>query len=138
MDNSTLTQTASIIAAFGAAGVIFRIQRERAMAELGEPQWIARADWLLVLATMLCLLLVVVPLMLFPQTTASTIVLARGVCAASAILVSGWVLAILAHYRLILRGSRSGPRDNPEPDERALFYVSILLAILAFSFIVLN
>jgi hypothetical protein len=39
---------------------------------------------------------------------------------AAVVLTFGYVPTILAHYRLILRGRRRGPRKNPEPPERWL------------------
>jgi hypothetical protein len=61
-DASSLATTASIIAAFGIAMLFFRIQRELGMAERGEINWIPWADWLLVGATAVSLLLVILPL----------------------------------------------------------------------------
>jgi hypothetical protein len=45
----------------------------------------------------------------------------------SVILVAGYVFAILAHYRLILSEGRTGPRDNPEPSERLIIKISIIV-----------
>lgn len=126
-DPSSLATLASIFAAFGAAMLFFRIQRELKMEESGEINWIPWADWLLVSATVLSLLLVVVPLVILPPRSALGAVPFAAV-AASAVLVVGYIPAILAHYRFILSGGRTGARDNPEPSER---FVVITVAVLA-------
>lgn len=63
VDTSTLSQVASISAGFGVAMLVFRVQRHLEMQH-GEEQgaWIAVADWLLVGATSISLLLVIFPL----------------------------------------------------------------------------
>lgn len=61
-DASSLATIASIISAFGGAMLFFRIQRELAMQGAGEPIWIPWADRLLIAATLISLLLVVVPM----------------------------------------------------------------------------
>ena len=51
-DSGTLAGVASVIAAFGAAMLFFRVQREITMREQDERNWIPWADWLLVVATL--------------------------------------------------------------------------------------
>ena len=132
VDPGSLMTIASIIAAFGASMLMFRIQRELHMGGRGEIIWLPIADWLLVAATLICLLLVVVPL-----TFSSATKFPAACAAASSIMVSGYVFAILAHYRIIfdrkwaLWGQKQmGPRRNPEPAE-LIFVVFTLVAALA-------
>ena len=56
VDTGTLATVASIISAFGAAMLFFRIQRELDMKKQGERIWLPVADWLLVAATVVSLL----------------------------------------------------------------------------------
>lgn len=133
IDSSTLTQVASIIAGFGATMLTFRIQREIEMRKLGEASWIPFADWLLIAATVFCLVFAVVPLMLFGTSKPFVTNIARGICAASALMVGGWIFGILSHYRLILSGGRTGPRENPEPAEAIIVLIAFIFAIFAFS-----
>lgn len=105
------------------------------MGEEGERIWLPVADWLLVAATLICLLLVIVPLVSFSGTK-----LPAAASGAAAILVAGYVLAILAHYRILFARQRlfwgkrrEGPRDNPEPSELIL---SVTVSALAFLFFI--
>ncbi len=137
MDAGTLATIASIISAFGAAMLFFRIQRELYMREQLERDWFPLADWLLVAATLMCLLLVIVPLVSYSATKlpASATDLPAAAAGSAAILVAGYVFSILAHYRILfgyerlLWGKRrEGPRDKTEPSE---LYLSIATAIFA-------
>lgn len=132
IDSSTLTQVASIIAGFGAAALVFRIQRELEMQKEGEANWIAFTDWLLIIATFFCLVFAIVPLMLFTKPPMQVITFVRGICAASALMVGGWVFGILAHYRLILGKNRSGPRTNPEPSETVIVIFTFSISFVIF------
>lgn len=132
-DTSSLASFASIFAAFGAAMLFFRIQRELKMEESGEINWIPWADWLLVSATVLSLLFVVLPLAILPSRSALAAVPYAAV-AASAVLVVGYIPAILAHYRFIFSdedGGESKPRTNPEPSERIIVIAVVVLALTA-------
>jgi hypothetical protein len=131
-DPGTLSTIASIISAFGAAMLFFRIQRELQMGEKAERVWLPVADWLLVGATLLSLLFVIVPLVIFSAHR-----LPSGASGAAAVLVAGYVFAILAHYRILFGANRSGPRSNPEPSELLFVILSVgcALAVLAFGLI---
>src|SRR5260370_31436695 len=111
MDSGTLASFASVIGAFGAAMLYFRIQRELHMRQQGERVWIPLADWLIVLATLVSLLLVIVPLVALDPKVPGYLKLPTAACGATAILVCGYVFAILAHYRIFFGGSRTGPRS---------------------------
>jgi hypothetical protein len=120
-DYGTLANVASVIAAFGAAMIYFGIQREEQMREEGETVWLPLADWLLLVATWCCLLLAIVPIAANVKSRLSASALAF-----SAVLVAGYLPAILAHYRIVFGTSRSGPRDMAEPLE--VTFVAITLA----------
>jgi hypothetical protein len=135
LDPATLATLGGIIAAFGAAMLFFRIQRELTMGDGGEIVWLPWADWLLVAATMISLLLVILPITIFAELKLATV--ASG---AAAIMVAGYVLAILAHYRiifgrrfLVFGGLRTGPRTNPEPSELILVLATLGVAAWIFA-----
>ncbi len=127
MDPATLANIASIIAAFGAAMLTFRVQRELTMHDEGEPIWLPWADRLLILATCISLLLVIVPLV-----SVRYVSLPAAAAGSAAILVSGYVFAILAHYRIFWGKDRKGPRENPEPAERVITFITLVVATLFF------
>jgi hypothetical protein len=101
------------------------------MHERDEQIWIPWADRLLVGATLVSLLVVLLPLVMF-RGSALAMSVAVAACSASIVLVAGYVLAILAHYRLLWGRSRSGSRDNPEPAERVLVYLTLAASALCF------
>src|SRR4029453_9466308 len=114
IDASTLSQVASIIAGFGVSMLTFRIQRHLEVLpyEGEEHSWLAVADWLLVWATASALLFVILPLLALPL--GPILRFPRAACAATSILVVGYMFGILAHYRLILG---HGIRYNPRPTQ---------------------
>ena len=137
-ETSDLTTVAGIIAGFGVAMLFFRIQRELEMGKAGERVWIPWADWLIVIATLCSLLLVLLPLLILSQNNIAKAV-STSACVASVVLLTGYVFAILAHYRLLFSCGRSGPRYNPEPSERILVFLSTIIAgSLALSILIIN
>ncbi len=128
-DSETLATIASVIGGFAVSMLVFRISRELKMKEKGEPNWIPCADWLMIGAALLSLVCVILPLVAVPHTSAFHNLIPPAACAAAAVLVAGYVFAILAHYRLILRGKRRGLRDNPERPEGIIVCVTVLVAI---------
>jgi uncharacterized membrane protein len=131
-DIGTLGTIASVIAGFGTAILVFRLQRELQMQQETEVQWIPWADRLLILATLIALLLVLLPLVATTNRPGVMAHLPAAGCTAALILVAGYILAILAHYRLFLGAGRRGPRSNPEPAERVIVLAAGLIALLAF------
>ncbi len=132
-DTGTLATIASIISGFGVAMLFFRIQRELQMAGENEINWIPWADRLLIGATLISLLLVILPLVALPGTSLVVLsTLPRAACAAAPLMVGGYIIAILAHYRLLFGGTRQGPRVNPEPAERLVVWMSLILAVTVF------
>ena len=136
VDNSTLAQIASIIAAVGAAMLFFRIQRELEMGRQGEQIWIPYADRLLIFATLLSIFLVILPIVLIRESMVAVTNLTRAACAAAVIMLGGYIPGILAHYRLVFGKNREGPRVNPEPGEKAVLWITLALALLVFSVII--
>src|SRR5436305_6921155 len=117
-DVATLATIASIISGFGVAMLFFRIQRELYMHEKLEPNWIPWADRLLIAATAISLIFVILPLVAVQKPSVLTTRLPWAACSAAAIMVSGYIFGILAHYRLIFGKKRrlaDLARDNPEP-----------------------
>lgn len=131
-DSSTLATVASIISGFGVAMLFFRIQRELQMHEKDETVWIPSADWLLISATLISLLFVILPIVAISKDTMLAHKIAASACSASSILVAGYIFSILAHYRLLFGRNKGGPRDNPEPAERILVRLTIIIAAIVF------
>jgi len=127
---AVVASVASIVVGFGATILVFRIQRELEMQEREEVIWIARADWLVIIATTIAgfaglILPLSIPWLQCTQLPAAA-------CASAVALLIGYVFAILAHYRLVFGRTRSGPRENPEPAERVLFWGFIAIAVVVF------
>ena len=128
-DNGALTTIASVVSGFGVAMLFFRIERELRMQKKGEIVWIPYSDWLLIIATIISIILYsILPKIILGLPVAG--------CAAATIMVTGYLIGILAHYRLIFAGDRSGPRFNPEPPERVIVLVAGLLAVLTFLMVI--
>ena len=133
-DAGVLITIASIIAGFGVAVLMFRLQRELSLP--ARERWLACADWLTISSTLIALLFVIMPLILFGSENKTAGQLAGAATCSAVILLAGYVPSILAHYRLIFRGGRNpdGPRGNPEPSERGLIILTCLAAIAAVAF----
>ena len=132
MSDSIAADIAAIIAGFGSAMLFFRIERELRMSEEGEVTWIPWADWLLVAGTLVSLLLVIFPIVGLKSRPSLLASLPMAGCAATSIMVAGYIFGILAHYRLLFGKGRTGPRDNPEPAERWIVILSVVFAIAVF------
>ena len=132
VDPGIVATVASVIAGFGSAMLVFRIQRELQMASKNERNWIPWADRLLIAAILGCLIFVLFPLVSGIPSEPIRMRVASAACASAVVLLTGYVPAILAHYRLFLGGSRCGPRDNPEPAERWLTLLFVALAAATF------
>lgn len=102
------------------------------MAHEREVIWIPWADRLVVAATMAALTLNVFPSIsgFVSEGMATALGMAAG--SSAVVLLAGYVLAILAHYRLIFTGNRTGYRENPEPAERWITWVTSLTAVVIF------
>ncbi|MFC6673174.1 hypothetical protein [Marinobacterium aestuariivivens] len=123
-----LSTIAGIIAAFGIAMLYFRIQRELQMDSSDEPIWIPYAERLLIGATLLCLVLVLLPVASQLPLSGSLGRLPFAAATAALILVIGYVPAIFAHYRLLPGTRREGLYENPEPAESVITWSTVFLA----------
>ena len=130
-DTATLSTIASIVTAAGVTMLFFRVQREAAMAASGEATWIAVADWLLIGATLAAIVLVLLPILLFDSDFVGRRV-PTAACSAALVAVGGYVLALPAHYRLILSSGRTGPRPHLEGPERTIVVGTIAVALVLF------
>jgi hypothetical protein len=120
-DSSTVASVASIVSGFGVAVFLFRLQRELQIAEDNlkrpekkrEPNWIPLADWLVFVAVVVALMFGVLPLLgqQQQQPPLETLRAASGACAASVVLLAGYLPAILGHYNFIywLKEGRKNP-----------------------------
>jgi hypothetical protein len=138
-DARILVTVASIVAAFGLTTMMFRIQRELRLRERGLPTWIAWSDWLLITATVGCMLFVVLPLVTFATLPEALSRVPSAVCAGASILVVGYIFGILAHYRLLFwRGDTAAPHVPGEPAERVIVVATCLLAVGTLLLVVLS
>lgn len=129
---------ASILAGFGVTVLMFRLQRELYVQEQHpeKPTWLAWADYLVLAAIALSLLLVVLPIVAHSQPPRWILRLAAGSCAAAAILLAAYPLAILDHYRIEIGKNREGYRVKGEPVERIIVIVAVLVAEVVFAAVV--
>jgi uncharacterized membrane protein YidH (DUF202 family) len=136
---------AAILSGFGISVFMFRIQRELHVRDT-DPQsqnWLAWADYLILGAILLSLLLVVLPLVATPEPGRLAYSIAAGSCAAASILVAAYPFAILDHYRIEIGTWRTREGEHPqerhkgEPVERSIVVVAAVLAVMAFAAIVL-
>ena len=137
---------ASILSGFGISVFMFRIQRELHVRDEHPewPNWLAWADYLILAAILLSLLLVVLPLTAIPEPDRLIYSVAAGSCAAASLLVAAYPFAILDHYRIELgtwrtrEGERPQERHKGEPIERLIVLVAAVLATAAFLTIVVT
>jgi hypothetical protein len=137
-DPGILSTFASIISGFGIAMLFFRIQRELQMTQQNEDIRIPWTDWLLIAATLSSLILVIVPLVALGPESKLAMKVSLAACSASSTLVAGYIFSILAHYRLLFGRNRLGPRENPEPAERLLVRLTIIVSVLLFIVILIK
>ena len=123
---------ATMVVGFGAVVLMFRVSRELEMQEKGEVTWVAYSDWLVIAGVFLAGLLGIVLSLIVPQVHGFPERLAAASCATATVLLVGYVLGILAHYRLILGRARTGLRENPEPAERVIVWMFVVLGIAIF------
>ncbi len=129
-DTGTLATIGSVITAFSVAMLVFRIQRELQMHERREINWLPCADWLLLGAGLVSLLAVILPLVSAHPTSTVHRLVPPAACSVAVVLVAGYTFGILAHYRLIFGGTRKGPRSNPEPGEKIVVVVTVVVAFV--------
>jgi hypothetical protein len=130
-NHDLLVSAASIMAGFGVVFFAFRLERELKVAEQRQARtWIAVSDWLLIAAIVISLILVVVPLVSSSALPAASLDRARAACAAAAILISGYIPSILAHYNFIYWLHK--PRRNPTIPEALMVILTLVVAAMVY------
>ncbi len=135
---------ASILTGFCISVFMFRIQRELGVRDRHPdwPNWLAWADYLIMAAIVLSVLLVILPLVSVPAPGRGAYSVAAGACAAASILLLAYPLAILDHYRIEIGTWRTRQGESPharhkgEPLERIIVVTAAIIAALAFATIV--
>jgi hypothetical protein len=104
VDEATLATIGAVIVGFGIAALVFRIQREIQQIDAGKTAWIPWADRLLIGVVTVTLLLVVFPIALGGGTSRLWVAgrLPAAACSGSIVALTGYIPALLAHYRLAL------------------------------------
>jgi hypothetical protein len=135
MDTSALLTVASIISGFGITIFTFRLQREIQVMERNSNSkgWIPWADCLVIAAVMVSLLIGILPIVVLSSPPKFVYQVANGACAASIIMLAGYIPGILAHYRFILAKNIHYARQNPEPSERWIVIMFLCFAVIAFT-----
>jgi hypothetical protein len=112
---------ASILSGFSISVFMFRIQRELRVRDDHPdwPNWLAWADYLILEAILLSLLLVVLPLMAIAEPGRLAYSVAAGSCAAASILVAAYPFAILDHYRIEIGTWRTRGGSARKSDTKA-------------------
>jgi hypothetical protein len=131
-DPTILATVASLISVFGAAMLFFRIERELKVTQQNEDIWIPWSDWLLIAATLTSLILVILPMVTVGPESKLVMKVSMGASSASTALFAGYIFSVLAHYRLLFGKSRLGARENPEPAEKLLVRLTIVVSVLLF------
>jgi hypothetical protein len=136
---------ASILSGFSISVFMFRIQRELHVRDQHPewPNWLAWADYLVIAAIVLSLVLVVVPLVAVAEPNETLLAVAGGSCAAASLLLLAYPFAILDHYRIEIGVWRTRSGESPklrhkgEPIERIIVIVAAVIATVTFIAIVL-
>jgi hypothetical protein len=132
---------ASILTGFSISVFMFRIQRELGVRDRHPdwPNWLAWADYLIVATIVVSVLLVILPLVAFPEPDRVMYSIAAGSCAASSLLLLAYPFAILDHYRIeigVKRGEHPQARHKGEPIERIIVVTAAIVAAATFAAIV--
>lgn len=133
MDTSALLTVASIISGFGITIFTFRLQREIQVMERNSKVWIPWADCLVIAAVMISLLIGILPIVMLSSPPKLIYQVSNGACAASIVMLAGYIPGILAHYRFILTKNTYSARQNPEPSERWIVITFLCFAVIAFT-----
>ena len=94
--------------------------------------WIPWADFLVIAAVMVSLLIGILPIIVLSSPPKLIYQIANGACAASIVMLAGYIPGILAHYRFILVKNTHSARQNPEPSERWIVIMFLYFAVTAF------
>jgi hypothetical protein len=135
---SDLIAVAAMIFGFGIVVIMFRVQRELWAQESHPewPLWTSWADWLILWSVPLgCL--AILSLLGFPGVRLIMAV-AAALCAGAVVLQTGYIPAVMAHYRIFFGKRRRAdgiPREAGEPAEKALVLLTAAAAVLVFAFV---
>ncbi len=134
-----LISAAAIIIGFGVTVFLFRVQRELWVRDKHPewPNWVSWSDYLALSSMVSALIFVIIPLVTFPNLPPLFKDIAAAACAASSVLLIGYIPAVLAHYRIEIGSNRVGPRGKGEPAERAWVIGIAVLATIIFLGIIL-
>ncbi len=135
---------ASILTGFCVSVFMFRIQRELSVRDRHPswPNWLAWADYLIVSAMAVSVLLVILPLVALPNPSRTAYSVAAGSCAASSLLLLAYPFAILDHYRIEIgvwrtrEGEKPQARHKGEPIERIIVMTAGAVAAMTFAAII--
>lgn len=128
MQWSDIWVPAGIVFAFQIQMVRWRIDRELRMEAESERVWFPLCDWLNLLSMMVTAAFVFVLPMLGWPTTDGALVLARTGFGLSVVLLIGYLLALIGHYRLFF--PRKGPRPLSTLQEWSAVIVTLIFAAL--------
>jgi hypothetical protein len=134
----TLVTAASVIAGFGSALIAFRLQRELDIEQKNEEKpksqreehWFPASDWLLVISNVSALCFVVVPLVALDSPSRQVVHTCSAICAATAIMLAGYIPSILAHYHFFYGLTKE--RTNPTFWEAIFIALTSVAAVVAF------
>jgi hypothetical protein len=135
---SDLIAVAAMIFGFGIVVIMFRVQRELWAQETHPkwPLWTSWADWLILWSVPLgCL--AILSLLSFPWMR-PIMAVAAALCASAVVLQTGYIPAVMAHYRIFFgkrRRADNVPREAGEPSERVLVILTAVVALLVFAFV---
>jgi len=135
---------ASILSGFCISVFMFRIQRELRVRDEHPtwPNWLAWADYLIMAAITISVLLVIIPLVASPAPSRAAFAVAAASCAAASILLLAYPFAILDHYRIEIGAWRTKEGESPkarhkgEPVERVIVVSAVVIATVTFAAIV--
>jgi hypothetical protein len=99
---------------------------------LSEEHWFLASDWLIVVSNVSALCFVAVPLIALESPSHKIVRLCSAVCAATAIMLAGYIPSILAHYQFFYRLTKD--RTNPTFWEGILIALTGVSALMTFIF----
>lgn len=134
MTPDMIAGVASVVAGFSLTALMFRIQRELAIADANRKEgklekggnWIPPADFMLIGAFLLSLLGGLLPTILYSGAT-KTPCWPSALSVAAVVLLAGYIPAILAHYNWIFGLYRETTQTNGW--ERTIVFFTALIAV---------
>jgi hypothetical protein len=132
-----LIAVAAIIVGFGLTVIMFRAQREIWVQDQRPdwPNWLAWSDYLIIVSVLLASFAALIPLLAISTAEKTIQAVASASLVAALILQVGYIPAILAHYRIEIGRTRTGPREKGEPAERRIVVCGLLGAAAGFAMV---